>query len=260
LASETIRSEQVRQAQHLEVLGRIAASVAHDFSNVLTGVLLHAGKLLSELEPQGPLRRSAEEIQRAGERGARLAKQLAAYAQPAPRQVRPVNLNPIVKALRARFERLWGDRLEVIAECDPRLDAVQADAYELEQALLNLAVNAHEAMPAGGTLMLRTSNHAPAELDFAQEFICCEVEDTGCGMDSETRRQAFAPFFTTKDPGRGLGLTAVKDFAENCGGLVKLASEPGQGTRVRLLLPRGGAAGKSKQNHRSWGSGEKTRS
>ena len=105
--------------------------------------------------------------------------------------------------------------------------------------------------------MLRTSNRAPAELDFGQEFVCFEVEDTGPGMDAETRRQAFVPFFTTKEPGRGLGLTAVKDLVESCGGLVKLASEPGRGTRVRLLLPR--ASGKSKQNHRSSGSREKTR-
>ncbi len=240
-------AEQLRQAQKMEVVGQLAGGVAHDFNNLLTSILGHGEIILRDPALAESVRRDIEEIQAAAERGAALTGQLLAFSRRQVLVPQTVNLNEIVTGLEGMLRRLIGENIElsIVAGGDPGF--VRADPVQLEQVILNLAINARDAMPAGGKLMLKTENVGLDEA-FARthvgvvpgDYVLLSVEDNGCGMDAETRRHAFEPFFTTKEAGRGtgLGLSMVYGIVQQSGGQVWLESEVGRGTVCRVYLPR----------------------
>jgi signal transduction histidine kinase/CheY-like chemotaxis protein len=220
---------ELRQAQKMEAIGRLAGGIAHDFNNLLT-VINGNGEVLRARLPASDAG-LADEIVRAGEQAATLTRQLLAFSRKgvvAPRVLCP---NTIIDGVRRMLARLVGERVQVVTDLDDTAGCVRIDPGQLEQALLNLAVNARDAMPQGGTLTIRTGSF-PARLRIA-------VSDTGTGMDAATRARAFEPFFTTKPAGEGtgLGLATVKGIVEQAGGTVGVASEPGEGTTFTLDLP-----------------------
>jgi PAS domain S-box-containing protein len=220
---------ELRQAQKMEAIGRLAGGIAHDFNNLLTVIDGNAGVLRADL----PAAESglADEIVRAGEQAAALTRQLLAFSRKgvvAPRVLCP---NATIEGVRTMLARLVGERVRVVTELDAEVGPVRIDPGQLEQAVLNLAVNARDAMPQGGTLTIRTR----ARL----RHVRIEVSDVGVGMDEATRTRAFEPFFTTKPAGEGtgLGLATVKGIVEQAGGEVEVASAPGRGTTFILSLP-----------------------
>jgi len=220
---------ELRQAQKMEAIGRLAGGIAHDFNNLLT-VINGNGEVLRAKLPESDAG-LADEIVRAGEQAATLTRQLLAFSRKgvvAPRVLCP---NDIIDGVRRMLARLVGERVQVVTDLDEAAGCVRIDPGQLEQALLNLAVNARDAMPQGGTLTIRTRS-LPAHLRM-------EVADTGVGMDAATRARIFEPFFTTKPAGEGtgLGLATVKGIVEQAGGTVTVASEPGQGTSFVIELP-----------------------
>ncbi len=228
------------EVQRLGALGKLAASVYHDFNNVLTAVLLYSGRLLSGLSPGSPMRGPVLEIYRAGQRGAALVSQLLSYAHPQGGEVQPFDLNRLLQEQRDLLQRLVGEGVQVELDCAPGLPLIEVDAAVVERILLNLATNARDAMPEGGRFRLRTSQQ------FARRGVLCpvvlEVSDTGVGMDEATRARAFQSFFTTKERGigTGLGLSIVQEEAEQAGGFVELESELGRGTTARIFFPPAG--------------------
>ncbi|HSA94323.1 MAG TPA: ATP-binding protein [Terriglobales bacterium] len=236
--------EDLRQAQKLEALGRLAAGVAHDFNNLTTAVLLYSELLLGQLRPQSRLRRYAEEIQRAGERGTTLVNQLLAYTGQQAFHPQPVDLNELLADMDDLLRRLLGEDVELGLELAADAGWVLADRSQLEQMILNLAANARDAMPSGGRLTLKTARTEAAGTAYgpvpALGCVLLEVRDTGVGMNTETRQRAFDPFFTTKVPGKGtgLGLATVERVVKGAGGAIQLESHPGRGTMVRILLPQ----------------------
>jgi signal transduction histidine kinase/CheY-like chemotaxis protein len=220
---------ELRQAQKMEAIGRLAGGIAHDFNNLLT-VINGNGEVLRTKLP-GSDAGLADEIVRAGEQAATLTRQLLAFSRKgvvAPRVLCP---NTIIDGVRRMLARLVGERVQVVTDLDQTAGCVRIDPGQLEQALLNLAVNARDAMPQGGTLTIRTRATA--------DHVRIEVTDTGMGMDAATRARAFEPFFTTKPAGEGtgLGLATVKGIVEQAGGTVTVSSEPGQGTTFTIGLP-----------------------
>jgi PAS domain S-box-containing protein len=220
---------ELRQAQKMEAIGRLAGGVAHDFNNLLTVINGNAHVLRGRLaEPDDGL---AEEIVRAGERAAALTRQLLAFSRKqvlAPKVLCP---NASVEALRKMLARLVGERVEIVTDLDETVGCVKIDPGQLEQALMNLAVNARDAMPQGGKLTIRTRSRP--------EHVRIEVIDTGVGMDATIRSRIFEPFFTTKAAGEGtgLGLATVKTIVEQAGGKIGLYSEPGRGATFMIDLP-----------------------
>lgn len=239
--------EQLREAQRLEAVGRLAGGVAHDFNNLLTVIGGYSQMLLEGL-PEGDDRHpAAAEIFRAAERAASLARQLLAFSRRQIIQPRVLNLNTLVVNLSKLLRRVIGEDIELTTHLSPDLGNVKADPGQLEQVIINLAVNARDAMPEGGRLLISTANLdwcSSAIPDGGPElsgpFVVLTVEDTGCGMDEETRRRIFEPFFTTKPPGQGvgLGLSTVYGIVRQHGGAVEVDSAPGRGTTFRVLLPR----------------------
>ncbi|MDP9263771.1 MAG: ATP-binding protein [Acidobacteriota bacterium] len=237
--------EQLRQSQKMEAVGRLAAGVAHDFNNLLTAVMLYSGLLLNQLSPNSRLRQHADEIRMASERAAALVGQLLMFSRQAATEPRPVNLNEGISGILELLRQMLGENVELVTQLEPGLAAVKADAMQMEQVLLNLALNARDAMGGKGRLVISTGNlHREAEAVPeslpAGDYVSLAVTDTGCGMDGETRSRIFEPFFTTKPPGEGtgLGLWTVYTIVRQAGGGIEVTSEPGQGTSIRLLLPR----------------------
>ncbi len=227
---------ELAELHRLEALGRLAASVYHDFNNVLTAVLLHCGRLLTQVGPRSRMRGTLMEIYRAGQRGAALVSQLLAYAQPAENAGQPLDLNALLEGLRNLLQRLVGENVRLDLECAPDLPLIQAEATQVERILMNLAANARDAMPEGGRFFLRTWHRAEAGQQFP---VVLEVSDSGSGMDEATRAAAFQPFFTTKERGQGtgLGLSIVQGLVETAGGVVELESQPGEGTTISIFFP-----------------------
>jgi CheY-like chemotaxis protein len=223
--------EQLRQAQKMEAVGRLAGGVAHDFNNILTAIQGQCELLLQLLEPKAPARRHGELILRAAARAASLTGQLLAFSRKQVLQPRVLDLNQIIADLKAMLSTLIGESIEFVTELDPSLPRVKADPSQLEQVIVNLLVNARDAMPDGGRLTVRTINSGgQAQL---------EVRDTGVGMDAETLPRIFEPFFTTKKPrkGTGLGLSMAYGIVAQSGGTITAESAPGQGALFRVTLP-----------------------
>ena len=239
--------EQLRQAQKIDSIGRLAGGVAHDFNNILTAIRGYAELMLLELAPGDPMRSSVTEISRAGERAADLTRQLLAFSRRQLLQPRVLALNSLIADSIKMLKRLLGEDIELVTLLDPELGNVKADAGQMEQVILNLAVNARDAMPQGGKLTLETRNVILQE-EYAQKHfslqpgshIMMTISDIGCGMDPHTLSHIFEPFFTTKEPGKGtgLGLSTVYGIVQQSGGSIWVYSEPGRGTTFKIYLPR----------------------
>ncbi len=225
--------ERLRQAQRMEAVGQLAGGIAHDFNNLLTVINGSSELLIEDLAPGSAIRGRAAEILRAGERAADLTRQLLAFSRRQALEPRAVDLNRAVEGMAKMLRRLIGEEVALELALDRAAGRVLVDPGQLEQVLLNLAVNARDAMPRGGTLTIRTGT-AP---ETAEAVL--EVADTGVGMDSATAARAFEPFFTTKEPGRGtgLGLATVHGIVSQSGGRITVASAPGKGATFRVFLP-----------------------
>jgi PAS domain S-box-containing protein len=239
--------EDLRHAQALEAVGRLAGGVAHDFNNLLTTILGYSDVMMQDLAEGDPLRSSVREIRRAGERAAALTRQLLAFGRRQVFAAQVVDLNAVVGKAAERMRRAAGEGVEVLLDLDPAPTlGVRLDETLLEQLLLNLAANAVDAMPRGGRLLM-TTRAVRLTVDAGGptgarpgDYAELRFEDTGIGMDTETRRHLFEPFFSTKEKGvgRGLGLASVYGTVTQVGGHIEVESAPGAGTSFRILLPR----------------------
>lgn len=235
--------EQLRQAQKMEAVGKLAGGIAHDFNNLLTAISGYAEALTESLPPATQGREDAEEITRAAQRAAALTRQLLAYSRQQILAPQVLDLPQVVDQLGGMLRRLIGEDIRLVIEHAPGESFVRVDRGQIEQVLLNLVVNARDAMPAGGTLTIATAPVEVVEPSLDVEpgpHVRLSVEDTGTGMDEATRRRAFDPFFTTKDQGKGtgLGLSTVYGIVRQSDGNVLLDSTPGSGTTVRVYLRR----------------------
>jgi two-component system cell cycle sensor histidine kinase/response regulator CckA len=246
---------QLQHAQKMEAVGRLAGGVAHDFNNILTAVRGHSEILLSLLDAGSPHRRHAEQIHRAALRAGALTSQLLAFSRKQVLQPRTIDVNSLVANLTVMLRRLIGEHVDLQTELAPDVGVVRADAGQLEQVLVNLAVNARDAMPQGGVLVIETENADVGPAESARRgvpigrWIQLTVTDTGVGIDEATRARIFEPFFTTKAAGKGtgLGLATVYGIVTQSGGHVQLESVLGQGTAFRVFLPRVGATVSTRQ-------------
>jgi two-component system cell cycle sensor histidine kinase/response regulator CckA len=227
---------ELRQAQRLEAIGRLAGGIAHDFNNVLAAIIGFAKLLQRDLPVDSPQRDQAEHIARAGERAAALTQQLLAFSRRQLLTPQILNLNDVIGDVRLLLERLIGEDIRLDVVLDPELGNVEADRGQVEQVILNLAVNARDAMPTGGRLTIGTRNVDADDSD----LVAFSISDTGQGMDESTRARAFDPFFTTKETGKGtgLGLATVYGIVTQSSGTIHIDSTPGQGTTFTIHLPR----------------------
>jgi hypothetical protein len=239
--------EQVRQAQKMEAVGRLAGGVAHDFNNLLTAINGYSDLLLRSLDRMDPRRADVEEIKETAGRAAALTQQLLAFSRRQMTNPTVLDLNQVVSNLEKMLRRLIGEDIALRTALAPALYRVKADMGQMEQVLLNLTVNARDAMPEGGTLLVETRNVEAAPSPSAEEpdipsgsYVLLSVSDTGCGMDNATQAHLFEPFFTTKEKGRGtgLGLSTVYGIVQQAGGHIRVATKPGHGTVFRVFLPR----------------------
>jgi len=244
--------EQLRQSQKMEAIGQLTGGVAHDFNNLLTIIVGNLDNLQRHLPDKADARRMAEAIMRAATRATTLTHRLLAFARRQPLEPKPIDVNKLVAGMSDLLRRSLGESIVIETVLAGGLWRTLADPNQLESALLNLAVNARDAMPQGGKLTLETANafldegYAAAHEDLtAGQYVVIAVSDTGSGMTPEVAEKAFEPFFTTKEVGQGtgLGLPQVYGFVKQSGGHVKIYSEPGEGTTVKLYLPRLAAAG-----------------
>jgi signal transduction histidine kinase/DNA-binding response OmpR family regulator len=242
---------QLRQSQRIEAIGRLAGGIAHDFNNLLTAILGYVDLLLEDLPRDDRSREDVEEIRKAAERATDLTRQLLAFSRKQVLQPRVIDLNAIVEGMDKMVRRLIGEDVALSSILARGLGMVRADPGQIEQVILNLTVNARDAMPNGGRLTIETANvelddqfvgrHVGAQ---AGSHVMLAVSDTGIGMDEETKAHMFEPFFTTKGPGKGtgLGLATVYGIVKQSGGSIWVYSEPGQGAAFKVYLPRVEAA------------------
>lgn len=247
VTQKRLLEEQLRQAQKMEALGRLAGGVAHDFNNILTTILGFSELLLASLPPASPMTEDLSEIHKAGERAAALTRQLLSFSRRQAIEPTLLDLNALATDLERMLRRLVLGSVEIRLGLEPGLGLVRADRGQLEQVVMNLVVNASDAMPAGGTLTMRSGNVDLEEawelqhLDLeAGRYVKLSVTDTGTGMPPEILEHVFEPFFTTKGPGKGtgLGLATVYGIVKQAGGLITVESEVGQGTTFTVYLPR----------------------
>jgi PAS domain S-box-containing protein len=240
---------QLLQAQKMESVGRLAGGVAHDFNNHLTVINGYCAMLLDEMGPDDPLREPVDEILLAGNRAATLTQQLLTFSRKQMAEPRVISLNDIVAEARKMLSRLIGEDIEIVAHLDPGLGSVVADPSQINQVLVNMAINARDAMPDGGRIVIETLNtyldegyaahHAGMK---AGHYVLLEVTDTGVGMTQQVMQHIFEPFFTTKGAGvgTGLGLSTVYGIVTQAGGWIWVYSEPGRGSSFKVYLPAAG--------------------
>ncbi|HZO12185.1 MAG TPA: ATP-binding protein, partial [Polyangiaceae bacterium] len=240
-------AEQLRHAQKMEAVGRLAGGVAHDFNNILSVVIGYSELMLSELPEGDPLAQNILEIRRAGSRAAELTRQLLAFSRRQVLQPRVLVLNEVLTGMERMVRRLIGEDVELSVNLAPDLGRCRADTGQIHQVMLNLVVNARDAMPHGGTLCIETKNLEVSEASALRHsgltpgaYVCLTVRDTGTGMGDETAAHIFEPFFTTKEAGKGtgLGLATVFGIVQQSGGAIWVESEEGKGTTFHVCLPR----------------------
>ena len=239
--------ERFRQSQRMEAVGRLAGGIAHDFNNLMTAITGYADLMLLTLRQDDPLRQRVEDIHKATESANSLTRQLMAFTRKQLHLPRVLNLNELVTDLQGMLRRFLGEDVELAAELDPAAGLIRADRAQIEQAILNLALNSRDAMPQGGRILIETRNvdldelyaadHAPVQ---PGPYVMLAVTDTGVGMDEETRSHVFEPFFTTKEKGMGtgLGLSTVYGTVKQNGGFIWAYSEPDRGAAFKIYLPR----------------------
>jgi PAS domain S-box-containing protein len=239
--------QQLSQAQRIESVGRLAGGIAHDFNNLVTIIRGHTELLLDQMPPDDELRPDLEDIQRAGERAGALTGQLLAFSRRNVLQPRVLDLNIVVRGMEAILRRTLGEDVALAIDLAADLAAVRADPGQMEQVLLNLAVNARDAMPRGGQLAIRTFERVLDAAFVAGHLgsapgphVVVQVQDTGHGMDETTLARIFEPFFTTKEPGKGTGLGLAMSYGivKQSGGYIEVESEPGRGSTFTIYLPR----------------------
>ncbi len=236
----------LRHSQKLEAVGQLAGGIAHDFNNLLTVINGYCDRLGTALGDESPLRRDLDLIQRAGHRAAGLTRQLLAFSRRQVLQPQVIDLNAIVLDIDRMLVRLLGEHITIVTNLAPELGSTRADPGQIEQVIMNLSINARDAMPEGGTLTIETGNVDVTPVDEprvglrAGPYVSLTIRDAGHGMDEVTLARVFEPFYTTKEQGKGtgLGLPTVYGIVMQSGGNVLIDSAPGAGTTVRVLLPR----------------------
>lgn len=246
---EQLLNSQLRQAQKMETIGQFAGAIAHDFNNLLSIIMTYASLLGGELDGADPRRGDAEEIERAAARAATLTRQLLAFSRMQLLEPRVLDLHEVASGMEKMLRRLLAENIELVIKPVREPATVRADAGQIEQVIMNMAVNARDAMPAGGRLIIETANVEIDEASVPEQerippgsYVMLAVTDTGTGMDAETRRRVFEPFFTTKEKGKGtgLGLSTCYGIVKQSGGYITVYSEPGSGTVFKIYLPRVG--------------------
>jgi nitrogen-specific signal transduction histidine kinase/ActR/RegA family two-component response regulator len=244
---EQAKEEQLRQVQKMESIGTLAGGIAHDFNNLMTAVTGYSELALRSLSPDDPLRPRIEVIKGAGERAAGLTRQLLAFSRKQMLQPKVLDLNSVVTGIAQMLPRVIGEHIDLRYRLGESLGQIKADPGQIEQVIVNLAVNARDAMPGGGWLTIKTENvHFTRRFgrgDLTVEpghYVLMAVSDTGSGMDHETQEHIFEPFFTTKEVGKGtgLGLSTVYGIIKQSGGSLLVYSEVGKGTSFKIYLPR----------------------
>ena len=247
ITQEKQLAEQFRQSQKMDAIGQLAGGIAHDFNNLLTAIDGYSGFVLEQVASDNPLRKDVEEIKKATERAAALTHQLLAFSRRQVMQPARLNLNELVAGMEGMLRRLIGENIELVTVCAPDLAPVRADPHQFEQVIMNLTVNARDAMLEGGRLTIETANvgldepfiqqHVGAQLG---AYAMLSVSDTGCGMDAGVQKHLFEPFFTTKEKGKGtgLGLSTVYGIVKQSGGYISVYSEPGRGSCFKIYLPQ----------------------
>ncbi len=234
----------LRESEKMEALGRLVGGVAHDFNNILTAINLYSDLLRGRMGPD-PIR-EIDEIREAAKRGGDMVRQLLTFARQQPATPRVVSLRELISGMRAVIEPLIGEDIELATHFAADTDCIRADPSQVQQVILNLVVNARDAMPEGGRIRLESSACAVTSRTAARHhgvplgrYVSFSIADTGCGMDEQIRERVFEPFFTTKDPGQGtgLGMAMVYGIVTQAGGTISIQSKPGKGTRVTVLWP-----------------------
>ena len=238
--------EQFLQSQKMEAVGRLAGGVAHDFNNILTAILGYSDLLLAQMNSSHPMHKSISEIRRAGEFAASLTHQLLAFSRRQSLQLKILDINDVVNSIEKMLKRLIGEDIQIMTVLDTSAGNIKADAGQLEQVVLNLAVNARDAMPKGGVITIQTSNAKFFGDDMSHitelppgRYVKLMISDTGSGMSDEVKKHLFEPFFTTKDQGKGtgLGLATCYGIVKQCGGHIVVDSVMGQGTTFQIFFP-----------------------
>ncbi len=246
-AALRLSEEKFRHSQKMESVGRLAGGIAHDFNNMLTAILGYAQLIQDELPSDSPLQAEIAEIEKAGQRSASLTRQLLAFSRQQVLQPLSLNLNEIIRDIERMLLRILGEDISVTLNLDAKLKLIYADPTQIQQIIMNLVVNARDAMPTGGKLVITSANcdrqfSSPAdsaETLYTTPCIMLSVADNGCGMDSFTQAHIFEPFFTTKEQGKGtgLGLSTVYGIIQQSGGYIEVESRPEYGTKFNIFLP-----------------------